>query len=576
VLESPEDWVVGSPIASSEVVEKQLGDEPPIRYHEGPVTWTVPVQIPKSFQPGPTTVSGLIGFQTCSDSQCDRPVAAAFSATVEVDAGVSATAVPLAIGPADASYKKVAQRAEQSSTSLAQGQTSAGDTDTAAGAAPLKFDPSKLAAQEAVQATSLGRALIFAFLGGLILNVMPCVLPVIGLKILSFFDQAGQSRSRAFMLNFWYSLGLLSVFMVLAVLGASLSEMFTERLFGIVMASIVFAMALSLMGVWELQVPSFLGGGQAQALMQKEGVFGAFFKGVITTLLAIPCGAPLLSPALLWTDEQVRAGATHNVFLIFGVIGLGMASPYLIIGAFPELLRFLPKPGAWMDTFKKVMGYGLLVAVIWILYFLPLEDAVPTVAFLFGIWFACWLVGQVPITAADSTKVWTWVSAILVVALSYVVSFQLLVRPFTADKVARLVQAAEPDPLWQPFDRERFDQLVAAEKTIMVDFTADWCFTCKTLEATVLKTDNVRQAIEKNGVVTFMADWTNKDAEVTAMLDALKSRQVPVLAIFPAGNPLEPIVFRGGYTQQNVIDALAEAGPSVGADAVPRTAMRGP
>ncbi|MDR0870055.1 MAG: hypothetical protein LBN39_04610, partial [Planctomycetaceae bacterium] len=237
-------------------------------------------------------------------------------------------------------------------------------------------------------------ALLFAFLGGIILNVMPCVLPVIGLKILSFFQQAGRSRLRAFTLNVWYSLGIWAVFLCLAFLSLGLSILFTFDVFNIIMACIVFTMALSLMGVWELSVPSFLGRGKAVRLTQQEGYLGAFFKGMITTLLAIPCGAPLLSPAVNWADMQIRTGQTPLVVLTYSLIALGMASPYLIIGAFPEMLRFLPKPGEWMETFKKMMGFCLLPAVVWILYFVRTECILPTLTLLFALWFLCWVWGH--------------------------------------------------------------------------------------------------------------------------------------------------------------------------------------
>ncbi|MBP5621869.1 MAG: hypothetical protein J6X44_07630, partial [Thermoguttaceae bacterium] len=224
--------------------------------------------------------------------------------------------------------------------------------------------------------------LITAVLGGLILNVTPCVLPVVGLKILSFFEQAGRSRASAFMLNVWYTLGVLIVFGVLACFVSGLSSLFTHALFQVLMSAIVFVMALSLIGVWELQAPAFLGGEKSSELSSKEGPVGAVFKGVITTLLAIPCGAPLLSPTLNWASQQPFG----IVFFVYLVIGLGMASPFLLAGAFPELLKFFPKPGEWMETFRKVMGYFLLIAVLWILYSAPLEYLLPSVACLFALW----------------------------------------------------------------------------------------------------------------------------------------------------------------------------------------------
>jgi thiol:disulfide interchange protein len=670
VLQRPEGWQLRPPRASGKAKSEQIEGFPEYYYHEGSVTWTAEILVPADASPGEQLLEGLVAYQTCSN-QCDRPVVASFSTTVEVTTGVPSGKAPLTIAAADRKYPDVAQLADAAAqqpvtseapdVAVAESRPGTATAPAAAAdstAAAPKFDAARVNPQEAVEATNIWWAVGFAFAGGIILNVMPCVLPVIGLKILAFFQQAGESRSRALWLNAWYALGIVSVFVVLAVLGASLSEMFTVRAFGIVMAVVVFAMALSLMGVWELRVPSFLGGGAAQKLMEKEGPAGAFFKGIITTLLAIPCGAPLLSPALDWAGRQVHAGAPQNVYIVFTAIGVGMASPYLILGAFPELLRFLPKPGAWMETFKKAMGYLLLTAVVFILYFVDLEDMLPTIALLFSVWLACWLVGMLPITAKGSTKTLVWASAILLLVGTYFLAFHWLLGPAAREKVAKAADrqirdgehdeavllrfarvqggeladlaalkpngmdraagtsdampgvevtaagagrrpgvvgpgAQQPQAVtgsgaggtarnsehelpWRAFDRALFEELVAAKKTILIDFTADWCLTCKTLEAIVLNTRPTRELVDRNGVVTFQADWTRRDPEVTEMLEILGAKQVPIIAIFPAGDPNQPIVFRGGYTQKMLLDALEKAGPSADVVEQGRTAMKQP
>ena len=548
-----------------------LFDNLTIETHEGTVTWSAPLELDAGVDPATLKITGTVKVQACTADSCLAPTDIPFAA---------------ALGP---------------------GIDLGGPTQPGPGrpvaTGPLRFDASQVRAQEVVAVNSLWKAVLFAFVGGLILNIMPCVLPVIGLKVLSFFQQAGQSRRRAFALNLWYSLGLLSVFLILAGLGVGLSEMFTAELFGVIMAAIVFAMALSLMGVWEFEMPSVLGAGRVQALTQEEGAVGAFFKGVVTTLLAIPCGAPLLSPALTWVDQQVRNGAHGSVYLVFAVIGLGMASPYLLMGAFPELLRFLPKPGAWMDTFKKAMGYCLLVAVVWILTFVPLADIVPTIGLLFALWLACWLIGRLGPTASERAKTSAWVVAGVIAIGATWVCFPGVVRPAMQARLNRYVEreigsgrydeavlaratstGAEPNPAssslaakadphgagrparvelaWRPFKRAAFESLAAGGQTILIDFTADWCLTCKTLEAFVLDTRKTREIVDRNRVATLRADWTDHAPEVTAMLELLGGKQVPVLAIFPAGNPNNPIILRGGCTQQMLLDALEKAGPS--------------
>ena len=260
-----------------------------VETHHDTVTWSAPIELAAGVDPAKLKIAGKVTVQPCDPNACLPPTPIAFSASAGVRASSCRSRPPGGLPP----------RARASS------------------AGGARFEADQVRAEEVVATQSTLVALLFAFGGGLILNVMPCVLPVIGLKILSFFQQAGQSRGRAFVLNLWYSLGLLSVFLVLAALGVGLSEMFTAELFGIIMAAIVFAMALNLMGVWEFEMPSFLGSGKIQALTQDEGALGAFFKGIVTTLLAIPCGAPLLSPALTgWTSRSAPARPAASIWCL--------------------------------------------------------------------------------------------------------------------------------------------------------------------------------------------------------------------------------------------------------------------
>jgi suppressor for copper-sensitivity B len=267
-----------------------------------------------------------------------------------------------------------------------------------------------------------------------------------------------------------------------------------------------------------------------------------------------------------------------------------MASPYLLIGAFPGLIAFLPKPGAWMDTFKQIMGFVLLATVVFVLTFLPMALVVPTVGFLFGLWGACWWIGRTPPTVDASAKVRVWLEAVAFAGAIWILTFNWLagvmqdrfdlavgavitsrVQGFEENGKEELVPGPMAKPAavnekkhlpWQPYTRMMLDEAIAANATVLVDFTADWCLTCKTLEAAVLNRREVRDLVDANRVITLQADWTHLPPEVTDMLKLLGSKQVPVIAIFPAGNPNEPIVLRGGYTRQTLLDALAKAGPS--------------
>ena len=299
-----------------------------------------------------------------------------------------------------------------------------------------------------------------AMIAGFILNFMPCVLPVIGLKIMSFVSQAGENRRRAFLLNLAFSAGLMSVFAVLAtlvgVVGAGWGSQFTSAPFNIIMAVIVFVFALSFLGVWEIPVPGF---GSTHDSSQQEGLTAAFAKGVLTTILATPCTGPLLVPAMSWAVSQ----SIPVTYLVLLSVGLGMALPYLLIGAFPKLIAFLPKPGMWMETFKQVMGFVLLGTVIYPMFVLSGIDpdiVVPTLLFLFSLWAAFWWIGRVPLTQPRWNRIKSWAQAVAFSCLMGVVSFNLFYQP--------------DDGFWTPYSDEILASHLEDNHTVLIDFTADW------------------------------------------------------------------------------------------------------
>jgi len=243
--------------------------------------------------------------------------------------------------------------------------------------------------------TSLAVILLFALLAGFLLNFMPCVLPVVGLKVMSFVEQSGESRGRMFLLNLSYSAGLISVMLVLASLavfaGLGWGEQFSSAGFNITLAAFVFAFALSFLGVWEIPIPGLVGTIASSGSAQSEGYIGAFLKGTLSTVLATPCSGPFLGSALTWAVTQ----SAHLTYLVFAAVGLGMASPYLLIGLFPRLAGFLPKPGNWMVTFKQLMGFVLLATVVYLMSFMSIPSVVPTVLLLLGVGIGCWRLGSV-------------------------------------------------------------------------------------------------------------------------------------------------------------------------------------
>jgi len=387
---------------------------------------------------------------------------------------------------------------------------------------------------------------------------MPCVLPVLGLKLMSFAQSAGRDRAEVFQTNLWYVAGLYAVFFVLATAsvaanlglgGSNLAwgEQFTSTRFNIVMCSIVFAFALSFLGVWELPIPGFIGE-KAGHVQSQEGPLGSFLKGVLSTVLATPCSGPFLGPVFGFTLSQ----PTIVTYAVFGAIATGMALPYLLVGFFPGVAKALPRPGAWMETLKEILGFVMLGTVVFLFTFLDRDYFTATLGLLFGIWAGCWWVGKAQ-ERVGAVGLSRWLAGAAVAATIGAIAMTFL-GP---------VESIIP---WEPFSRARLAELRRDGRTVLVDFSADWCRTCKLNLATAIETQKVKSKIESNRVVPLLADWTDGSIEIKQMLESLQSKSIPLLAIFPAGKPggplPEPIVLRDLITESQVLEALDRAGPS--------------
>jgi suppressor for copper-sensitivity B len=492
---------------------------------------------------GARSVDAVIGFQTCTDATCDPPWAARL--TAELPSGEDAAEGRITF--AEARYAEAAQAPAEIET--------AGTTPSGASMGAMAEVPPPSAGLP----LSLPAALLAGLAGGLILNLMPCVLPVLGLKLMSFAQQSGRARQDVLQLNLWYCAGLYAVFFVLATLSVAANiglaesnlawgEQFTSWKFNVAMCGVVFAFALSFLGVWELPIPGFIGekAGQVQSA---EGPAGSFLKGVLSTVLATPCSGPFLGPVFGFTLTQ----PTSVTYAVFGAIATGMALPYILVGLFPGLVRFLPRPGAWMGTFKEILGFVMLGTVAYLFTFLGHDYFVPTFTTLIGIWAACWWVGKAQEARGGTVGFGRWVQAAALATVIGTAAF------FFLGPVKSVIQ-------WEPFSRQRLADLRRDGATVLVDFSADWCPTCKFNLATAIETTKVKSAIEANRIVPMLADWTDGSPEIKDMLAALRSKSIPVLALFPApsagGMPPEPIVLRDLITESQVLEAIEAAGPS--------------
>ena len=406
-------------------------------------------------------------------------------------------------------------------------------------------------------ARPLGFYLAFAALGGLILNLMPCVLPVISLKVLGFVNQAGEETKRVRQLGWAFCAGIVATFLVLA-LAVLLLKSSGEQIgwgfqfqypgFVVAMSALVFALALSLFGVYEILLPgtSRLGG-----IGGREGLTGSFLNGALATILATPCTAPFLGTALGFAFAQPAA----VVVAVFLAIGAGMALPYGVLALEPAWIGRLPKPGPWLVRFKQLMGFLLLATVLWLLWVLGkqtgVEGVVWTGAFLLGLGLACWVWGQWGSFQHPTRSK----RAARVAALGVVVgSYAIFVHPLLTAE-----QAAAPALAWQPFSAARVEELVASGQMVFIDFTAEWCWTCKVNEQAVLAQPVVRERFAALEVALVQADWTNRNPEITQLLRAFGRSGVPLYVIFPAGLIEQPLVLPEVITPAMVVETLDAA-----------------
>jgi thiol:disulfide interchange protein DsbD len=417
---------------------------------------------------------------------------------------------------------------------------------------------------------AFGSMLLLAFLGGVILNIMPCVLPVIALKVLGFVQQSREAPQRVRQLGIIYGVGVLFSFLVLAgiVIGvqqagraANWGMQFQNPMFLVAITVLVTLVALNLFGLYEV----YLGGGAMTAAYgwaSKDGAGGAFFNGVLATTLATPCTAPFLGVALGFAFSQ----SPLVIVLMFLMVGLGLAFPYVLLACQPAWLRFLPKPGVWMENFKVAMGFPMLATGIW-LWSLTVPH--------FGSGGTLWLGIFLVVLAAAA---WVWgrfvqrgrarrglamaVSVLLVAGgYFYILERELRWRvPAVAGVVngAGLVRAREGIP-WERWSLAAVWDARGQGRPVLVDFTADWCLTCQANKKTSLEIPSVRAKLKAINAVALLGDYTKQDAAITAELEAFGRAGVPLVVVYPRDPESPPIVLPEVLTPGLVLAALDRA-----------------
>jgi len=524
--------------------DKYLGK---LSEYDGRVTVRIPGEVDSSRSAGPIRIAGIFSYQACDDDgHCFPPDAVSFALT----SGSASTTPVDTVQPT-------------SGTTLAPPSTPATDN---------------LGEKSGIEGF-LGRfglvgLLIGCFLYGLFINATPCVLPLLSIKVLGFVHQAHESRRQTLVLGLSFGAGVMVFFVILGLLAAAGTNIlqFPEAVIGLGM--VVMAMGLSMLGVFTLQPPS--AAVHLEAGIRKEGSLSSFGKGALAPILGFACTGPLLAGAFGWATQQ----PPHIAVSAFLFMGLGMSSPYMLLGANPHWLSFLPKPGQWMITFERIMGFLLLAMVIWLLHPLVVQIGVTglewTLVFLVFVGLACWVLGQVRF---DMSRARRWAyrgGAVGLVVFAGGIIYEGMFPLSEAVAAAR----AERDALancnngetsgkihWRPWSEAAVEETVRSGAPAFVDFTAAYCTVCKVNKLRAINTPEVVEKIKTLGVVAFQGDFTSSDSNIFSALQRHGRAGVPLNLIYPAGRPDAPIVLDTELTKAYLLRKLDEASTSRSASA---------
>jgi len=424
-------------------------------------------------------------------------------------------------------------------------------------------------------AASLGilLALVLAFVGGVILNLMPCVLPVVSLKVLGLVRHAPAGRSSAMGQGLLFAAGVIVSFWAIAAVlvalragGQSLGWgfQFQNPVVVAIAAALFFLIGASLFGLFELRafVPRGFGPGSISA----GGAAGSFLSGLFTTAVATPCTAPFMGAALGYALGQPLPAA----FGVFTALGIGMAAPYVVLSAAPGLASRLPKPGPWMETLKQILGFPMMAAVIWMLFVVAALSGPTAVIAMLAALLVCalgaWIWGRWG--TLDRRRVTRGIALALGLVLvlgstAWAAAFAGSSRAGAASAQVATVAAAaaEPGAFWQPWSPERESELRSAGTPVFVDFSARWCLSCQVNERVALYNPSVLKRIQELGAATLKADWTDNDPRVARALALFGRASVPLYVLYPAGGG-QPVLLPEILTPGIVLSALERAAPA--------------
>ncbi len=413
------------------------------------------------------------------------------------------------------------------------GSTAGGAPSTGGGSAGTGGGSAGTSAGGGISPIVLLRYLFFAFIGGILLNVMPCVLPVLSIRALNLVKQSKNNHREIFIGSLLYSAGIILSLTALAAVVTVLK--FSGELVGwgfqfqnpgfvVFLSAVVFVFALSLFDVYIFQAPTM--GGAVQRAGEK-GYLGSFFNGIIAVLLATPCTAPLLGTALGFAFSQPPL----VIFGMFILVGLGFALPFLLIGIWPSTIQRLPKPGAWMNTFKELMGFVLLATVLYLLTILQHQlstaGLLRVITFLLFLGFLLWIYGKASKPSSSRKRKWIILGIFIILTVSAADRILVLEPPTQEETAASLREG------WETFEPERLEEYRDEGKPVFVVFSAKWCTVCTLNDKTVLHTEAADSLFEERNIQVLYGDFTNEDPLIEEWIRSYGRAGVPVYAYYP-------------------------------------------
>jgi thiol:disulfide interchange protein DsbD len=502
--------------------------------YSGTITLVLPFTVKKDAPAGKITIDAEVGYNICLDTgACEAPESVNKTLNFNI-IGITNPDTPVS-----------------SDETVISDSAAAGTAD----------DTAEPVTESSSGSANVWKFLLMAFLGGVILNIMPCVLPVLSIKAMSIVKQAHEDKKVIMKHSFAYTGGILVSFLILAsviialkLAGESVGWgfQFQNTAFVMVLTSMIFVFALSLFDVFIITPPGMNKATQASA---KGGFGGSFFSGIFAVLLATPCSAPMLGTALGFAFAQPPL----LILFFFLLIGLGLALPFILLGFNPKLMKVIPKPGEWMNIFKEVMGFLLLGTTVWLLHVVYQQNGggylLNVLIYLVFLGFATWLYGR--FVRLEHSRFTQWLFTILAVVIIFAsVWFFLPYNDTTAQQNTENTVNEQGFEGWLKFSPTLVEELLAKEQPVFIDFGAKWCMTCLSNEKTVIKTDEMKAAFAEKKVTLVRGDFTKKNPEMQEFMKKFGRAGVPFYVLYVPGK--EPVLFPEIITVSMVKKALEQ------------------